>query len=122
MKFLLEKYDPNKEQLFYDDLVITEFGKEIDDDWYQLPYYPQEREITIDYEYEVDKEDVKQVIIDIVQHKENKDWNTDEELEQWLEDNYDEYLEKYEKEILKYFREDAIEKAQNEYESEYYSD
>lgn len=115
MKFLKEELN-EKEYLYYDNLTIMTYGPLIDDDYYELPYNEWEEEETIEYEYEVDKQDVEQVIIDLVQEKENKYFDSDEEVDQWLKDNYDEYLEKYNKEILDHFKEEAKEKAESEYE------
>lgn len=74
-----------------------------------------DRVIEVDYEYDVDKDDVIDHI-DYLIYKEDPNFidkfETDEEYYKYLEDNFDELFDKYEEKILDKFRDAATDHAQ----------
>lgn len=92
----------------YDDLPVIIYGRRFDvDDW-------EEREAEISWIYKVDKDDVKDFLVDKI-----PDDIPDEKIEEYLEEHFDELEEKYHEELLKYYRDDAIEDAQENNTEEY---
>ena len=106
---------PETVELCYDDLEITIFGEKRDaDDW-------DEKEVTVDFVYEVEKNDVATFMYESCLTEEDiKDvpggFDTldadDAAWENFINNNFDILFEKYEKQILDYYREAATEKCQ----------
>lgn len=110
MKFLKEKlYDTV--ELNYDTLPI-EYEHGFYTDWVSGPQYSTD-DIEIEWAYEVPKDEVKDFLIDYVPGE-----IPDDKVNKYLEDNFDEMFEKYNKQILKYFEPYAIEDAEEKYEYE----
>ncbi len=86
----------------------TDFGN-----W--LPDEGDSKEIEIDYEYSVPKEEVSEVIKNELLEDPSKDIDSmkDLELNQYIQDHFDDLFEKYESEILNSFRDEAISSAQD---------
>ena len=111
--------------LYYNKLditVVTKAGNPTgyyDSAWGQ--WYPDDdetAEITIDYEYDVDKNYVEEVIADYLTEEELPgigDMEPDD-IYKFIEDNFDSLFEKYEEEILNYFEDSAREEAEENYE------
>lgn len=109
-----ESINDEKIELYYDDLTITDYGEIRDDNWYELPYYPDEREITIEYVYEIDKEYVIDELVDYLLDDESINLEGDE-LEKYVYDNFDDLFTKYEDKLLNHFESWAREEAEERY-------
>lgn len=116
-----------KFELYYPELEFVEFGEQRDaDDW-------DDWERSEPWEYEVDLEDLYELIWDICISEDDfprygdedfdpndpDDW---EEYESWLDENFDKIYDKYEKQILDFYEKDAIEDAEANYNHEDYID
>lgn len=112
-------------ELEYDDIEVTYFYNQRDaDDW-------DESTDIIDYTYKADKDRVLEAIADFLESRPTKyykqancDEMSDDEyqafLDKYLEDSFDDLVEIYYNDLLKYFRDDAEEAAQNKaYETDY---
>lgn len=103
-----------KVTLYYDDLEVQVGHGDGNGyyDWGIGGWLPDgdDRTITVSYEYNVDKNRVLDHI-DYLIYKEDPDFTdkfeTDEEYEKYLEDNFDDLFDKYEEKILDKFRDDA---------------
>lgn len=112
----------NVETLYYNDLKITVAGDYHPETWGDYggePAYYDDEEIEIDYEYNVDKDEVKDALLNIVLDKEKLHLITmdEEALLRYIDENYDELFDKYNEELLEYFEERAREEAEENYES-----
>lgn len=81
-----------------------------------LPDEGEERELEVDYTYTITKNDALEVIQDEILESPSEEIEkmTDEEFNKYLEDNFDELFDKYEEQVKDYFKEAAIEKAQED--------
>lgn len=111
---VLRENTEEMEELYYPNLTITYVTNYID------PYDYDEREATIDYIYEIDRQSVEEVLFDLLANKENLYFDTDEEADSYMEANYEDLLERYHDEVLDYFRADALEQAEENYREEDY--
>ena len=108
----LNEYFDDTVLLHYEDLELGDVV--VEDDPYIYTYNWEEpnetySEITLDeYDYEVNREDVENFIIENDRDFINL---TDDEVEVEIKDKFDYYLEKHYEEILEHFKEDAIEQA-----------
>lgn len=109
MKLLKEDID--METIYYYDLdidIVTDRYKDGD-----IKYYTK----TIDWEYEVPKSEVMDVIYDLIQDQiDENDMINGIDIDTYLKNNYDDLVDKYNNEIKEYFREDAEQDAYNSYE------
>ena len=104
--------DKETVDLFYDDLYVeVYFG---DTDW-ETGYGEEEFSGKIDYTYTVDIQDVIEFLEDFLYSREPEyaKIEDDDEAYKWIYDHFNELFDKYEKDILEYFREDAEDDAQN---------
>jgi hypothetical protein len=114
-----EGYNPSEEvELYYDDLTITVYGDRRDvDDW-------DESEHSGEYTYSVRKGNVANIIWEnFITEEDVADvpggLETLEDNYEWfkfLETHFDTLFDKYYKDILKYYEEDAAEEFQDNYE------
>ena len=121
MRFLKENVNNTEEivELYYDNLPI-EYQSNYYLDYWNGPQWESE-DIEIKWVYEVNKNDILDVILDEVvdeMYKKypDRDDFTDKEVEEYFEDNYDELFNKYEKTILDHFEDKAIRDAEENYE------
>ena len=136
MKFIFESKFTNNDiktvELHYDNLPISYY---VPDKYKRYLYDPQladEVEDLVDFDYEVDVDDVVLFILeyclsaDEVEHMETeaKKLGQDEDayLNKKVKDSIDDYVEKYKNKILAKFEEDAIEAATEEAVDQYYND
>lgn len=89
-------------ELYYRDLEVNLLVKVKDATYYDDAIF-EEREFTVDYEYEADDEEVIEFIAEIIMD-ENEDY---EKVCEKVEANKDYYFKKYESEIEKAFKLDA---------------
>lgn len=107
----LKESKDEKVELEYSDLPIN----------YQYNYYvdywdgPQwdDEDIEIDWIYKVDKDSVKELLVDYV-----PDEVEEENIDKYLEDHFDDLFQKHEQEILDYYKDSAIRDAEENYEEE----
>lgn len=88
-----------------------------------LPDDDETKEITIDYTYSVDRHDVEIYIIeDCLCEEDYSDIDNAEshELEEFVSSNFDNLFDKYYEEILSYFRDDAQEHAEANFDADDY--
>lgn len=91
----------------------TSFGNWLPDD-------DETEDITIDYEYQVDKDDVIDALYEFAEDERTASMS-DEEYEHFVKDNYDELLEKYYQEVLDEFEDRARDEAEEEYGDQEYA-
>lgn len=117
---LLESLNKSQaEYLYYDDLEITLYGKLISGTYYQPPEYEEHQEV-VDYDYRTTVDEVVSALCLIVsEQEEHTESMSDKELQQYVEDNYDDLLDKYYQLVLNDFRDDAEEQAQRYYQKQY---
>lgn len=112
-KCLYEKnYDEEDVELYYDDLYVTVYYGNMD---WETGYGEKEFSGRIDYTYTVSMQDVAEFLVDFLYGKEPEydKIDGDDESYEWIYEHFDELFEKYEKDILEYFRDDAEDDAQN---------
>ena len=122
---LQERLDRETIPLYYPSLEVTRVLRAGDPsgayDQYQNQWYPDEdetEEIEIEYEYEVDKIDIFNELVELIDESDIEDIEKkeDDEIINFVEEHFDELLEKYQEKILEYFREAAREDAEMNYE------
>ena len=80
------------------------------------PAESEDIDMTVEYDYTLDKDEVVEALYDLViDNKEVKDSDTEEEILKYVSDNYDSLFEKYNKELLHRFEDYARERAEEEY-------
>lgn len=103
----------------YDDLTV------IISPSYDKGSHEWDEEITIEWSYSVDKQDVITLLyedlIDENDYPEIDDVSTEEAID-WIDYNFDKLFDKYAKDIKEYFREDAQEDANHNYDEYDYVD
>lgn len=103
--------------LYYENLPVEKIS-EVEPRTYDHPGATNYFRDTVEYEYEVDKNEVVERLADLITSEDypEYDTSTDEEFWKFIEDNFDSLFDKYEKELLKefsdYAREDWEEKHQ----------
>lgn len=101
--------------LNYEDLELELSGDLVSHESIDGPAEYEDFETTEDYEYEVDPDDVEEALYNILSEK-YKD-KSDEEIDKFIDENYENLAEQYEEELKKYFRDKAIDEA-----TEYYQE
>ena len=118
MRFRLVEdfYNNDEEYIEYDQIEITVYGDQYTDeeglpanDW-------KESKRDVWYAYRTTKGEVAEALSDIILDEKSTDLDG-EELDKYIEDNYEELYNKYIEELKDYFRERAEKEAQ-----EYYMD
>ncbi len=122
---LTESQSNETVELYYDELFVEVVTRRGNPSGYYdrslggwLPDDDETEEIKISYEYEVDKEDIVTFIIESCMSEEDfseYETATDEEVNEFVLSNFDDLYSKYEKKILDYYYDDAVDKAQEEY-------
>lgn len=112
----------NEITLHYEDLPITYQYNHTIDYWDGRQW--EEKDINIDWDYKVAKEDILDAIIDEVadeMHEKfvDKEDFSDSEITKYFNDNFDRLFKTYNKQILDYFKDEAIEDAEENYEADY---
>ena len=81
-----------------------------------LPDDGVEKEIEVDFTYTITKNEALEVIQDILLKDPSEEIKemTEDEFDKYLEDSFDELFDKYEEQVKDYFKEAAIEKAQED--------
>lgn len=116
-----ESIPPKKEtiELEYTDLEIDEdeFGRPIRVDW----TYEVDKDDIYTYIFEscIDENDFPLAFEDDFDPNDVEDWS---KFESWLDDNFDEIFDKYEKKILEAWEDFAVEDAYQEYDPDDYVD
>lgn len=110
MKFLKESYNEEVELYYYGLPINYQYNYYID--YWDGPQW-DDKDIEIDWTYKVDKDSVKELLIDYV-----PDEVEEKDIDKYLEDHFDELFQKHEKEILDYYKDSAIEDAEENYEEE----
>lgn len=109
--------------LYYPELQLSDMptGRVFRGNYYEPDEY-ETKDITIEYEYETDKDSVFEVLQDIpeLQEELNADELSDEEFAAKIDENFDELLEKYMSDVLDYFEELAIDRAERDFDPESY--
>lgn len=101
--------------LNYEDLELELTGDLLYHESMEGPAEYDDFETTEDYEYEVDPDDVEEALYNILKEK-YKD-KSDEEIDKFIDENYENLTEQYEDDLKDYFRDKAIDKA-----TEYYQE
>ena len=96
--------------LYYDDIEVTGYYGPID---WETGYPEYDYEEIISYEYDVDKNDIVELLIDKV-YEDNPDIE-DDEVEAYVIDNFDDLLDKYYDYVLDYYRKYATSEANETY-------
>ena len=109
----------NEITLHYEDLPITYQYNHTVDYWDGKQW--EEKDINIDWDYKVAKEDILDAIIDEVADEMyekflDKEDFSDSEINKYFNDNFDRLFKTYNKQILDYFKDEAIEDAEENYE------
>ena len=113
MKFLLEMYE-DMEKLEYEDLPITVYGRQTDvDSW-------DEKTIRISWTYRIDKERVKEALWNNLMYTlpEYEHLDTDEKIDKYLDEHYEDLRDFYMEQLLDGFRNEAIEDAEENYQDD----
>ena len=110
MKFLKESYNEEVELYYYGLPINYQYNYYID--YWDGPQW-DDKDIEIDWTYKVDKDSVKELLVDYV-----PDEVEEKDIDKYLEDHFDELFQKHEKEILDYYKDSAIEDAEENYEEE----
>lgn len=101
--------------LEYENISVTVYGEQRDaDDW-------DEWEVTTDWTYKVDKNDIEVLIIEnYLSDEDLPNWDdlSDEEVDKFVSEHFDSLFEKYQEQIKDHYYEDACEDAQERYEYE----
>ena len=121
MRYLVEEFDNDEVDLDYNDLEIKVIRN------YVNPYDYDEDEIPTSYTYTVDKNTVYDIIqFDVIAEMEQKYPDIDftqEQIDEYLEDNFDELFDIYGYKVYDEFRDAATELAELHYEpDEYWSE
>lgn len=103
--------------LNYEDLELELTGDLVSHKSMESPAEYEDFETTEDYEYEVDPDDVEEALYNILSEK-YKD-KSDEEIDKFIDENYENLAEQYEEELKKYFRDKAIEEATEYYQEKF---
>jgi hypothetical protein len=121
MRFLFEAYEET-DFIHYDDLEIT-VGKETSRATYWEPADYDSWEETIEWDYEVPKQDIEEEIADLMSKEDFPTYiniEDDEQIYKYIDDNYDELYAKFEKQLKERFRDNAIYDAEENYEYDEY--
>ena len=111
----------NEITLHYENLPITYQYNHTVDYWDGKQW--EEKDINIEWNYKVDKEDILDAIIDEVADEmyekfpDREDFS-DSEINKYFNDNFDRLFKTYNKQILDYFKDEAIEDAEENYEED----
>lgn len=113
MKFLVEEYIYNDRDfwkrphyIYYND-IEADFGKKhYSGDWREPDWWDEDIH-EIDYEYEVEVEEVVDFLTSIPEIAEQIPESGEEEIDAWWQEHFDELEDEYYKEIREYFRDDA---------------
>ena len=106
------------EEFYYDSLPITIYGDSKD----MYGVYPELFNANVYWEYKVEKWKVKDDIWDNFLSNDETLEIEDEEIDKYLDDNYDDLVSKYYEELLDLYEEDAIKDAETNYTEERYYD
>ena len=98
--------------------AISKPSSYYDSDYGWIPDEGEEGVDTISYSYDVKVRDAIEALGEIIGYLPEYRDMTWEDTYKLVEDNFDELFEKYEKELLEYFRKDAEEEASENYEHE----
>ena len=82
-------------------------------------------DVTVDWTIEVEREDIETFLFEsCIDETDVSNWGemSDEEAIKWVSDNFEELFEKYHDLILDYWRDDAIDDAQEKYDANDYVD
>lgn len=109
--------------LYYKDLTVTVSGDEIPGGYYDPPEW-EDIEYTDEYEYEVDTDEIAGVIYDKYLTDEDvpggiSTLDDDDVWEKFWIDNLEKLVEKYNSQLLDYYREDAEEDAYETFQERY---
>ena len=111
----IEKNTSEMIDLEYEDISVTVYGEQRDaDDW-------DEWEVTTDWTYKVDKNDIEVLIIeDYLSDEDLPGWDdmSDEDVDKFVSEHFDELFTKYEEQIKDHYYDEACEDVQNRYEYE----
>lgn len=100
--------------LKYKNLPITIYGEEIDSDYYQPPHY-ETKERIVDYDFEIDKEKVVDILADMITDEELPEVLDDKEIYSYISEHFDNIFNKHKEEVLNYLESKAIEAAEKYY-------
>lgn len=100
--------------LEYKNLPITIYGEKIDSDYYQPPHYDTKERI-VDYDFEIDKEEVVDILADMVTDEELPEILDDKEIYSYISEHFDNIFNKHKEEVLNYLESKAIEAAEKYY-------
>lgn len=100
--------------LEYKNLPITIYGEEIDSDYYQPPHYDTNERI-VDYDFEIDKEEVVEILADLIPDEELPEVSTDREVYTFISEHFNDIFNKHKEEVLNYLEDKAIEAAEKYY-------
>lgn len=111
----------NEITLHYENLPITYQYNHTVDYWDGKQW--EEKDIEIEWDYNVAKEDILDAIIDEVADEMyekflDKEDFSDSEINKYFNDNFDRLFKTYNKQILDYFKDEAIEDAEENYEED----
>ena len=107
---MAESYKEEKVELYYPQLEVERI-REIIPATYWEPSEVDTYEDTVEYEYEVDMNEVVEALGELITSEDYDKFDTasDEEFFGFIEDNFDSLFDKYEKEILHHFEDAARE-------------
>lgn len=100
--------------LEYKNLPITIYGEKIDSDYYQPPHYDTKERI-VDYDFEIDKEKVVDILADMITDEELPETLDDKEIYSYISEHFDNIFNKHKEEVLNYLESKAIEAAEKYY-------
>lgn len=100
--------------LEYKNLPITIYGEKIDSDYYQPPHYDTKERI-VDYDFEIDKEEVVDILADMITDEELPETLDDKEIYSYISEHFDNIFNKHKEEVLNYLESKAIEAAEKYY-------
>lgn len=117
-------YSHDEVILTYEDLELELTGRQLYAASMEGPAEYEDFEVTEDYEYEVDPDDVEECLFNILKDKYKE--KTDEDIEKIIDENWDTLVEQYEDDLKDHFEESAKEQAteyyQRKYDEGYYDD